>query len=53
MNELANEYGARPPTTEKLITDLKDKKNYKIHHSNLKKVLSLGVEITDVHSAVR
>ena len=51
--ELRNLYGYKTPPTSKLITDLNVKKKYKIHYENLKEVLALGVELVEIHSAVK
>ena len=50
---LVEKHDLRPASTPKLISDLHEKKNYKIHYVNLKYVLSLGVELTEVHRVVR
>ena len=46
-------YQHKPPTTAKLITDLHIKSHYKIHYAMLKEVLALGVELLEIHGAVR
>ena len=50
--ELTKRYQLKTPPTTKLITDLKDKQRYKIHYAMLKEVLSLGMELVEIHQAV-
>src|SRR5438093_1945582 len=40
------------PKTEKLICDMKDKKNYIIHHRILKYYMSLGLKVSKVHRVI-
>ena len=51
--ELATKYGVKMAATPKLISDLHEKKNYKLHYINLKYILSLGVELVEVHRVVQ
>jgi len=54
LHDLHNEY---PPTpervvlnkVEKLIPTLGDKKNYVLHHRNLKQYLDLGLKLSKIH----
>lgn len=50
---LSKSYGLKNPPTAKLMTDLHEKKRYKIHYVNLKEIMALGVELVAIHSAVR
>ena len=38
---------------EKLIPNLRDKKNYVIHYKNLMQCLSMGIELTKIHRGVK
>ena len=38
---------------EKLIPNLRDKKNYVIHYKNLMQCISLGMELTKIHRGIR
>ena len=38
---------------EKLIPNLRDKKNYVIHYKNLMQCISLGIELTKIHRGIR
>ena len=51
--KLRDAYGYKMPPTSKLITDLNVKRQYKLHQENLKEVLALGVELVEIHSAVK
>ena len=41
------------PGTEKLVLTLKHKRNYILHHSNLKQYLELGLELKKVHRVLQ
>ena len=41
------------PSTEKLVLTLKHKRNYILHHSNLKQYLELGLELKKVHRVLQ
>ena len=51
--QLLEGYNLKPSATPKLISDLHEKKHFKIHYVNLKYVLSLGIELVEVHRVVR
>ena len=51
--QLLKRHNLKPSTTPKLISDLREKKHYKVHYVNLKYLLSLGVELVAVHRVVR
>ena len=51
--QLIKRHKLKPSATPKLVSDLREKQHYKIHYSNLKYVLSLGVELVAVHRVVR
>ena len=38
---------------EKLIPNLRDKKNYVIHYKNLMQYISLGIELTKIHRGIK
>ena len=38
---------------EKLIPNLRDKKNYVIHYKNLMQCISMGIELTKIHRGIR
>ena len=57
LHELHNEYPLAPEPlivnkVEKLIPNLKDKEKYVVHHSTLKKYLSLGLKIKKIHRGI-
>ena len=51
--DIAKKYGLKEQTSEKLMTDLNDKRGYPIHYRNLKFVLSLGVKLEKIHRVVQ
>ena len=51
--KLMDRYNLKPSTAPKLISDLHEKKRFKVHYVNLKYALSLGVELIAVHRVVR
>ena len=52
-HQLMDSYQLKTPPTTKLITDLNEKSHYKIHYAMLKEVLDLGMELVEIHEAVR
>lgn len=52
-HQLMDLYQLKTPPTTKLITDLHEKSHYKIHYAMLKEVLDLGMELVEIHQAVR
>ena len=58
LHDLHNDYPLCPgrvkcDKVEKLIPNLKDKKNYVIHYKNLMQYISLGIELTKIHRGIR
>ena len=57
LHELNNDYPLAPKRigaieVDKLIPNLRNKKNYVVHHEPLKQCLELGLEITKVHRGI-
>ena len=58
LHDLQNDYPSTPEHNEvnkvkKLIPNLGNKKNYVIHHENLKKYLSLGLKLVKIHRGIK
>ena len=58
LYDLHNDYPLAPEQIEvnkvnKLIPNLRDKKNYVIHYENLKQYLSLGLRLVKIHSGIK
>ena len=58
LHDLHNDYPLAPEQIEvnkvdKLIPNLRDKKNYVIHYENLKQYLSLGLRLVKIHSGIK
>ena len=59
LHDLHNDYPLCPERVEcknkveKLIPNLRDKKNYVIHYKNLMQCISLGIELTKIHRGIR
>ena len=58
LHDTHNEYPLAPERlrvnkVDKLIPNLNNKKNYVIHHKNLKQYLNLGLKITKIHRGVK
>ena len=59
LHDLHNDYPLCPERVEcknkveKLIPNLRDKKNYVIHYKNLMQYISLGIELTKIHRGIR
>ena len=58
LHDLHNNYPLAPEQievnkTKKLISNLWNKKNYVIHHENLKQCLNLGLKITNIHRGIK
>ena len=51
--QLVKDHNLRPNRSEKLITDLHEKRHFLIHFTTLKQALQLGVELVELHRAVR
>ena len=47
--ELKRDLDLKEASVEKLVPNLKDKKNYILHYQNLKLYLELGMELSKVH----
>ena len=58
LHDLQNDYPSTPEQNEvnkvkKLIPNLGNKKNYVIHHENLKQYLSLGLKLVKIHRGIK
>ena len=58
LHDLHNDYPLAPERlvinkVEKLIPNLNNKKNYVIHHENLKQYLKLGLKLTKIHRGIK
>ena len=53
MKETMRKTGSKPTKQTKLVSDLKEKHNYKVHYLNLILLLSIGVVLSKVHRVVR
>ena len=53
MRETLKKTGSKPSKEKKLIADLKEKRNYRIHYLNLVLLLTLGLQLIKVHRVVR
>jgi hypothetical protein len=58
LHDKHSDYPVAPETivinkVTKVAPNLNDKKNYVIHHVNLKQYLSLGMELTRVHGGIK
>ena len=58
LHDLHNDYPLAPERvkinkTEKLTSNLWDKKNYVIHYENLKQYLRLGLKLTRIHRGIK
>jgi len=57
LHNLHNDYLLAPERVvvnkvEKLIPTLNDKKNYVLHHKNLKQYLDMGLKLTKIHRGI-
>lgn len=50
---LLDKYGMKCPSTTRLVNDVGDKKNVRIHIMYIKSLLSVGLEVTCVHRVVK
>ena len=58
LHDLHNDYPLAPErlkieNVEKLIPNLSDKKNYVLHHSNLKLYMKLGLKLKKIHRGIK
>ena len=58
LHDLHSDYPLAPEQIEvnkvlKLIPNLRDKKKYILHYENLKKYLSLGLKLTNIHRGIK
>ena len=53
MRDTLEKTGSKPTKQTKLVSDLKEKKNYRVHYLNLVLLLSIGLQLVKVHRVVR
>ena len=53
VKKIADKCGIKVGNVKKLIPNLGDKTNYVVHYRNLQLCLSLGMELTKIHKALK
>ena len=51
--KVTQDYGIKGKPSPKLITCLKDKKNYRLHYVNLKQLIKMGAKLEEIVKVVR
>ena len=53
MRETLEATDSKPSKQEKLVSDLHEKRNYRVHYLNLVLLLSIGLQLVKVHRVVK
>ena len=53
FSDIANKYGMKIDVVNKLVPNLRNKKNYIVNYRNLRFYLSLGIKLNKIHRILK